>query len=178
MISHMEYRTHLAPIDSTDLEMLRGWRNDPAIWWWCRQFDLISDAEQRLWYEALQKDKSQRLWKIIHAGSAVGVGGLTSIDPINQKAEFSLYISPHWQNQGLARDALSQILTHGYNFLNLNMIWGECFAGNKAFELFKDMGFAIEGIRRDFYFRDGRFINAMLLSMSRGEWREKKTWKK
>lgn len=96
-----------------------------------------------------------------------GVCGLTDIDQTNSRAEFSLYIAPKKQKTGLAQEALKLLLEYGFNTLGLNRIWGEVFGNNeKAMHIFKKFGFVEEGIRHDFYFRDGQFINALLISVN------------
>jgi hypothetical protein len=100
----------------------------------------------------------------------VGVCGLTSIDWVNRRAEFSLYIDPDRQKDGLGKAALQTLLHHGFMTLGLNCIWGETFDLNPAAKLFEGLGFIKEGSRRDFYYRDGRFIDAHLYSLLRRHW--------
>lgn len=161
----------LGPLDYADKEIIRGWRNDPAIWKWCRQNDVISDMDQDRWIEAQSLSQTTKMY-MIHAEGwlKVGVCGLTSIDPINRRAEFSLYIAPTQQGIGFGRKALATLLDHGFKNLGLHSIWGESFAGNPAIRMFGSLGFKNEGARRDFYFRDGKFIDAYLCSILASEW--------
>ena len=161
---------HLGPIDSTDLPKLRTWRNDPRIWKWCRQHDLISDVDQDRWFMAQSKDPTVRMYAIYAKKKLVGVCGFTSIDMTNRRAEFSLYIGPEFQKKGYARAALKTLCKHGFRSLNLNSIWGETFDGNPACALFEELGFKKEGSRREFYFRDGHYIDAHLYSLLAREW--------
>jgi RimJ/RimL family protein N-acetyltransferase len=101
----------------------------------------------------------------------LGVCGLTSIDLYNRHAEFSLYIAPQLQGDGLGTRALKTLLAYGFKTLGLNSIWGETFQGNHALKMFEQMGFKIEGSRRDFYFRDGKYIDAVLVSMQASEFK-------
>ncbi len=149
---------------------LREWRNHIKVRKWCRQADLISVPEQWEWFQGLQGDSTRSMDTNLAADTPVGVCGLTSIDRQNRRAEFSLYISPQAQGQKLGERALKTLLEHGFKGLGLNLIWGECFAGNNAANLFKSIGMVEEGRRRDFYFRDGKFIDAVLYSVKAGEW--------
>lgn len=170
----MQIGISLAPINSSDLEKLRAWRNDYTIWQWCRQNDVISDVEHAAWFERQSKDPATRMYKIQRrlssAVETIGACGFTSIDQLNRRAEFSLYIGPEFQRQGAGAQSLSVLLMHGFQNLGLNVIWGESFAGNPAIRMFEKLGFEAEGNRRDFYFRDGRFIDAHLFSIRRDEW--------
>jgi RimJ/RimL family protein N-acetyltransferase len=100
----------------------------------------------------------------------VGVCGLTSIDHVNQSAEFSLYIGWEYQREGYGLDALETLVRHGFTALNLNRIWGEVFDENPAMEMFKQVGFKLEGKLRESYFRDGRFIHSHMISLLRNDW--------
>lgn len=107
----------------------------------------------------------------VHADNLlVGVCGLTSIDWINRRAEFSLYLGPEHQGQGLGEAALRALCAHGFNVLNLNCIWGEAFDGNPAIKMFERVGFKEEGRRRQFYYREGKYIDAVLFSLLRSEY--------
>lgn len=172
----MELKVELAALDSTDMGLCRRWRNDYVIWKWCRQTGPISDAEQVRWFNKQSEDPTVRMFKVLATvdgkSAPVGVAGLTSIDFMNSRAEFSLYIAPEAQRKGLGRLALALLLDHGFDNLGLNLIWGESFEGNPAIDLFISLGFMREGVRRQFYFRDGKRIGAHLFSITSGEWRE------
>lgn len=153
----------LGPLDSWMKEKIREWRNDPEIWHWCRQNDMISDFDQDRWFEAQSRDPTIRMYAIHDDGATVvGVCGLTSIDHVNRNAEFSLYIAPNYHGNKLGEKALKTLVAHGFRNLGLHHIFGETFQGNKAYKIFQDVGFRYSGTRRKFYFRDGRFINADL----------------
>jgi len=160
----------LDTLDKNIMPKLRGWRNDRRIWHWCRQHDLITEADHQKWYEWQDADRSTRMYAI-RAVNPVGVAGLTSLDPVNRRAEFSLYIGPEHRGEGYGRKALCTLLTHGFQNLGLNSIWGEVFADNPAMRVFESLGFVREGARRDFYFRGGKFIDAHLISMRADEWK-------
>lgn len=162
------------------MSYVREWRNDYAIWQWCRQNDLISDVDQNRWFERQSTDPTIKMYKITVGFKKddkphvvpVGVCGLTSIDYVNRRAEFSLYIAPQFQGNDFGDKALRCLLSHGFKNLGLHVIWGEVFAGNPALKLFENLGIKREGTRRDFYFRDGKFIDAHLISIKEDEWTE------
>lgn len=175
-------RISLAALDSTDIGLVRQWRNDHRIWRWTRQFDLISDAEQVRWFNRQSEDPTIRMYKVVLEteekgeddkpgvrAHTAGVCGFTSIDNVNRRAEFSLYVAPDLHGKGLGTVALKTLLVHGFQNLGLNIIWGETFDGNPAARMFEKIGFQKEGTRRQFYFRDGRFIDAHLYSITAEE---------
>jgi len=110
------------------------------------------------------------MYGIVADNVEVGVCGLTSIDKHNQSAEFSLYIRPDRHRMGYGADALRLLLRHAFFDLNLNRIWGETYEGNPALAMFEKVGMKQEGRLRQTYFREGRFIDSIIVSMLRTEW--------
>lgn len=159
----------LGAIDPRLSETMRAWRNDYRVRSWCRQTGLISEYDQEKWIKAQNDDKSIRMFTVWGDGVPVGICGLTSIDLINRRAEFSLYISPNEHGRGFGYKALKTLCNFGFVELGLNSIWGESFETNPAIEMFTRLGFVKEGVRRQFYFKGGRFINAVLVSLQRSE---------
>lgn len=154
-----------------DNEILRLWRNDYQIWKHCRQHDLINERQQHNWFEIQAKDQNTRMYGVyVDNEELIGVCGLTTIDWIARKAEFSLYIAPEYQGGGFASKALKTLFNHGFSNLNLNLIWGETFNGH-AHKVFEHLGMVTEGVRRDFYFKDGKYLDATLISVRRSEWK-------
>lgn len=161
----------LGTVNEKDLVEMREARNDYSTWKWCRQPSLISPTDHRAWYEWQAKDNGTRMFSIVAPQREfAGVCGLTSIDWITRRAEFSLYVVPHYRKKGFAKAALQTLLSHAFSDLNMRLIWGETFEGNPAFDMFMSIGMTHDGARRDFYFKDGKYIAANLVSMRNDEW--------
>jgi RimJ/RimL family protein N-acetyltransferase len=165
----------LRPIEDSDLPHLKVWRNTEEIIKWTRQRDFISKEHHLKWYTSLASRSDIKMYSIVlDSGTLVGVCGLTSIDRVNSRAEFSLYIGPENQQSGLGGKALALLLDKAFMIENLNLIWGESFEGNPAIKLFKKIGMVEEGTRRQFYFREGQYIDCHLFSITKEEWRNKR----
>ena len=163
--------TLIKPNASWHLDATFNWRNDYRVWKWCRQNDLLNYKNHTEWFNNIVLDQKIEMYTICD-GQPVGVCGLTDIDRVNQRAEFSLYIAPKAQKQGYAKAALKTLLSHGFMNQNMNVIWGETFKGNHAYGLFLKLGMKHEGTRRQFYFKEGKHIDAHLVSMTRQEFME------
>lgn len=159
----------LRPLSESDKSQAFLWRNDPSIYKWCRQAEPISLDHHREYWARVEKDPHTRMYGVVADDVLVGVCGLTSIDWINRRAEFSLYIGPEHQGKGLGKLALETLCRHGFDVLNLNLIWGEAFEGNPALDTFQKVGFIEEGRRRQFYYREGNYVDAILFSLTRYE---------
>jgi diamine N-acetyltransferase len=143
----------------------RGWRNDREINRWCRQVGLISGPAQDDWEERSDADPTIRMFGVYDLKKPIGVAGLTSIDLQNRSAEFSLYIGPEHQKKGYGAKALELLLYHGFEDMGLNRIWGEVFMGNPAMRMFQKLGFKVEGVQRETYWKHGEFIDSHMISM-------------
>ena len=172
MIDYL-YGVGLRPVVSTDMENMRKWRNDVSVWRWCRQNDLISDAMQARWFDSQDKDQSIHMYMVTteRGSNTVGVCGLTSHDRGNRIAELSLYIAPEHQKRGLAVPTFKTLMAHGFKNLNLHSIWCECFTGNHVIPIVEKVGFKPDGVRREAYFKDGKYVNAELFSILESEWK-------
>lgn len=160
----------LGYIDRTIGLYLNHYRNNPDIREWCRQTGLIDDKAQEKWYNWQSEDPNTEMFLIKDENKiAVGVCGLTSIDHIARKAEFSCYIFVSEQRKGYCKEALKILFAYGFDSLNLNLIWGETFESNPALKLFLSLGMKEEGIRRSFYYKEGKYINAHLVSILKDE---------
>lgn len=147
------------------------WRNDPQIFNFTRQFTLLSPSQHRAYIEKIADDPTIKLFTVETLDNQVlGVCGFTSINYLNQNAEFSLYIAPEFQGKGYGKKALIALCTHGFKQFNFNRIWGETFEYNNAQFMFENIGFKKEGILRQSYFRNGNYIDSIIYSVLRKEW--------
>lgn len=157
-----------------ELDLAFRWRNDPRVYQWCRQNDILHYRDHEDWFDRQRTDKTMSMYFIWEDEDSVprplGVCGLTSIDHVNSRAEFSLYIDPEMQGCGFGEAALRALLNKAFFTYNLNLVWGESFTGNPAMNMFRRIGFKDEGVRRAYYFRDGKYVDAHLFSILRSEY--------
>jgi RimJ/RimL family protein N-acetyltransferase len=173
MISHKKLKKLSLGAISADHHGARlfQWRNNLNLFKWFRQNDLLTWENHCAWMRSHQTDQSVKMYMVNYDGMHIGVCGLTSIDLINQRAEFSLYIEPDHHGKGHGANALKLLLWHSFNAYPYHTIWGEVFDGNPALKVFESVGFKKDGLRRDFYFRDGKFIDAHIISIKREEFK-------
>jgi RimJ/RimL family protein N-acetyltransferase len=151
----------------------REWRNNDIVRRWCRQFSLLTEDDHTKWLKRISEDNTIKMFSILVEARAVGVCGLTSIDRVNQKAEFSLYIAPSELRNGYGKKALMLLMHHAFKQQNLNRIWGESFEGNPAIQMFEKLGLSCEGTQRQAYFRNGKFIDSHIYAITRSEFNER-----
>ena len=156
-------------------DMAQEWRNSEKIYATCRQHDLISNAQQEKWLQRIESDPSIRMYSIWERErGTVGVCGFTSLNHVHQTAEYSLYIAPQYQGHRLSEPALRTLVAHGFRNLNLHVIWGEIFENNEAsLHVAAKVGFQVEGHHKERYWKDGRRINTISVSLVRRDSTEK-----
>ena len=169
MIQAPTLRVNLNSLDRDCLSQIRRWRNCPSIMRWTRQNDLLNEIQHEAWFNKQALDPSIKMYGIFEDHELIGVCGLTSINLINRNAEFSIYLSPEFHGYGLGKEALYLLCKHGFDSYPLHIIWGESFDGNPAMKTFEQLGFVKDGIRREFYYRDGEMIDAHLYSVKKEE---------
>ena len=164
----------LGPLKSENLKKYFDWRNNYKIWKWCRQNSYLNELHHKEWFDHVSDDPKIKMFEIIDRdeNETVGVCGLTDIDLINRRAEFSIYIGPEYHGQNYGELGLRALIHHGFMHFGLNSIFGETFELNKSAAIFERVGMKLEGIRREYYYREGRFINAKIYSILRSEWVE------
>jgi RimJ/RimL family protein N-acetyltransferase len=169
------FGVRLGTISEINPDTMRAWRNEPAIYKWCRQYEPLEANHHYKWLDSLSSKTDIKMYSIRSPEESIGVCGLTSLDLINRRAEFSLYIAPEYHRKGHGEAALKTLCAHGFLVLGLHHIFGETFDGNPAAKSFERVGFVKEGTRRGFYFREGKFIDAHLYSILSEEFRAKWT---
>lgn len=163
------YGVSLSRLQECDKIKVFQWRNDKSIWKWCRQTSPIHWANHCKWFDKQSADPSISMFGIFKSDSLVGVCGFTDMDYLNRRAEFSLYIGLEYQRKGYAFSALQTLFYHGFADLNFRTIWGETMGGNPAIHLFTKFGMSTDGYRRQFYYKNGEYLDALMLCMTREE---------
>lgn len=155
------------------------WRNDPRVHAWTRQNGILPAGSMESWKKRLETDPTVKMFGIqVFDGSTAGfcgTCGLTSIDLIHRKAEFSCLIGPEFQGRGYGRLALIELFNYGFRDLGLNKIWGETLVGNHALNIFLKLGMKEEGLLKQTYFKNGKFVDSIMIGLVKSEW-ENQPW--
>ncbi len=112
------------------------------------------------------------LWAIALTDSdrCIGHVGLYCLDQRVRKAEFGIAIEESQWGKGFGRQAASAALEFGFNELNLNKIDLKVLSTNlRAITLYERMGFRNDGVLREEQFRDGQYVDLLIMSILRRE---------
>jgi putative acetyltransferase len=106
-----------------------------------------------------------------HEAELVGMIGLhTKPDRPRRRhaAELGMTVRDDWQGKGVGTALMKAALDLADNWLNLTRLELSVFIDNEpGLKLYKKFGFEIEGTQRQYGFRDGRFVDAYLMSRLR-----------
>jgi len=162
------YGISLSAVKQSDLELIRHYRNLPELNRWFRQSTDLSQWENLNYWQNVWSGQAHKFFQVMTKEEKfVGVAGLCYIDRQNSRAEFSLWIRPEYQSQGFGVAALKTLFDHGFDDLNLHLIYGETFDGNPALDIFvKKLGMRYDGCRQEFYFKRGKYIDAHVISIT------------
>ena len=130
---------------------------------------------QDKWHHNVNTNPSQCDFEIhdMESGRLVGHIGLYYIDLIARKAEFSIYIGDMaFRGKGIGSDALRTLIKYGFEELNLNKIWCEVYSNNAAVDIYRKVGFVDEGVLRQNAFKNGEYVDGIVLSLLNDEWLE------
>lgn len=154
----MIYLTELTQIS---IENALKLRNDEKYNQYFRQTGKITLPQQVDWFLRLHKDETQNIFTIKKNCEFLGIGGLTSIDLINRKAELSCYVKD-W-NMKDYKEAIRLIIGYGFNTLGLHRIWAEPFENHRiALKILPELGFKEEGRLKHSYFKNGKWIDSII----------------
>ena len=96
-------------------------------------YDLTLEQQENWYYDVVcNRQANARWWGIQLNNALVGYAGIEHIEFENGIGEISLLLNPEYQRKGLGEDALDLLLDKGFNFLNLQNLYGECFICNNA----------------------------------------------
>ncbi|MBR1792040.1 MAG: GNAT family N-acetyltransferase [Bacteroidales bacterium] len=93
------------PIDTKDLEILRQWRNSPEIARNMFSSEMITEEQQRKWYESVCRGDRGYCWFVESDEQAVGFASLASAERSKDTYEFGLYVG----NQILSRGGTDRL---------------------------------------------------------------------
>lgn len=123
------------------------------------------------WFEAYMKNRNTSVRCIICDSAdeekPLGLISLVNINNINRSAELHIMIgNKENQGKGIGTFAVNAIVNHAFNDLNLRRIeLGVLETNARAISLYKKCGFTQEGIKRQSHYKDGKYVNMILMAI-------------
>jgi RimJ/RimL family protein N-acetyltransferase len=167
----------LRAIEKDDLPRFVRWLNDPEVRENLLLFAPMSLDEEEEWYSSmLKRPKEERPLAIeIELGGEwlpIGNIGLFKIEWHARSAEVGLFIGEkqYW-NRGYGSEALRVMVGYAFDFLNLNKVYLHVYETNpRGIRAYQKVGFVEEGRLRQDVYKNGRYIDVLVMSILRSEW--------
>lgn len=161
----------LRAIERSDLPTFVRWFNDPEVRQFLLMYAPMSMAMEERWFENRLNRENDHLFAVeaqvnetwVHVGNV----GLHQIDWKNRLASFGIALGEkaYW-NRGFGTAATRTIVRFAFAELNLHRVELEVFESNlQAMRCYEKAGFQREGVRRQAFFRDGRYHDLHVMAI-------------
>lgn len=170
----------LRAVESSDLELLKNWRNNTNFRKNFREVRELNSVNQEGWFNKTNNSPNDFMFTIVRLedNKPIGACGLLYINWINRSADFSFYIGIndfYIDNQGLAEESTDLLIKYGFNNLNLNKIWMELYEfDNQKLKFFQEkFDFKIDGKLRENCYEDGKYWDSFIISLLKFDFNKK-----
>ena len=161
-------RLYLSPVSTDDAEKYIKWMNDEAMAVDFNQYSGVVATKNDLKWLFEPQNGIQR-YAIVLLDGDVLIGGiaLQNIDHLSRSAFFGIFIGEEeHRGKGYGTEAIRLIVHYGFKTLNLNNISLSVHVENHAaIACYKKVGFKEYGRRRECWFRNGKYLDAIYMDM-------------
>lgn len=147
-------------------------RNEPGVRNNMYTNHVISEAEHFAWIERLKHSTDTKFFAVVKDHEIVGGASISGINHLHKRADWAFYLSESVQGKGVGSALETMFVTMAFDDFAIEKLNCEVISFNdKVIKLHRKFGFAIEGARRNHVIRDGGSFDAILLGITKGEWR-------
>ena len=162
-----------------DMETYRAWLDSPAVTKFMETgWRPVSDHDLDELYRISTNTPDTVAFAIADksTGNIVGCCGLYVIQWICRRADFRIIVGePGAWNKGIGSEAARLTVAYGFDKLNLETIYlGVNTENEGAVKSYEKAGFVREGVRRKLIYRNGRYYDALMMSVLREEFMARK----
>ncbi len=168
-------RVRLRATRKDDLPTFVEWFSDPEVRRYLDMHLPFSMAQEERWFEQLQDrlEKQEIVMLTIETEKGACIGNISLFD-INWKdrhAELGITIGDkdHW-DRGYGSDAVRTMLRLAFDEMNLHRVFLRVHEDNtRGIRCYQKAGFRKEGALRESVFREGAYLDLVVMSILRGE---------
>lgn len=165
----------LRDIKDNELELMRSWRNAPAVRENMYTRHEISAQEHLAWWGRTKERSDQKYFMYEVDGGPIGIVGFTLIDFVSRNCAWAFYAAP-----GAPRGSGSKMeflaIEYVFNDLKLNKLYCEVLDFNASvIKLHKKFGFQTEGIFVKQHKTDEGYSDIHRLGLFAEEWAARRT---
>ncbi|MFC7421754.1 GNAT family N-acetyltransferase [Iodobacter arcticus] len=168
----------LRDFTSADLNAYKNLRNDEKFQRFYSEEDSLPEKSEFLLNLFIQQAKEQprskfQLAIVSHSGELMGSCGIR-LEEHGNNASIGCELGRYWHGTGAAKQAAQAIIDFGFRQLNVQRIYAETIANNKAaIRLCVSLDMHIEAERVSDQFFKGKSWNTVVLVINRKSWGDK-----
>jgi UDP-4-amino-4,6-dideoxy-N-acetyl-beta-L-altrosamine N-acetyltransferase len=165
----------LRPLELSDLSALHKYRNDPEVTQQLGGFSTgYSHSDLQDWFESHRNRSDEVMWCVsdVSSDTCLGHVGFYEIDFRLRSAEFGILLGAkdYW-GKGIGTSVSRAVVEFGFRQLNLHRIHLSVVATNeRAVRLYERLGFSREGCLRHGQFRNGDYVDVIVMGLLETEW--------
>lgn len=158
--------------ERSDIPAFVRWFNDIEVTRFLLRNPPMGMEEEEAWFDSLVHREGRVFCIETLEGKLIGNLGIMKVDWTDRKADLGVIIGEKdFWSKGYGTEAISLILAYMFEEMNLNRVWLYCDEANlRAQRCYEKCGFAKEGMFRANRFKDGIYINDVVMSVLRAEW--------
>ena len=170
-------RVSLRPVVEADIPLIHRWMNHPEVWHYMdyeRPFSLADVTD-----DIARSRQEGHPFTITVGDKAIGRIGLNSFRQRDRICSLYMFIGePAFWGQGFARDAAMTMLAYAFDRWDLHQVELWTLPQNdRAIRMYERCGFVEEARLRDRSFKDGRWVEHVVMSVNREEFaRARQRW--
>lgn len=156
------------------VDAIQRLRNDLSTWTHLTDPRPLGPGDQKAWIESLGM-RSGRFYFVASTVEHpfVGLVRMDEFDTLNRSIRVGADIVPELRGKGLGVTLYRVIKRYCFDFMNVHRIWLAVLETNgHAMRLYEKQGFAVEGRYREAVFRDGKYLDYILMSILETEYRD------
>lgn len=161
-------RLYLSPISTDDADIYIKWMNDEAVAKKFPQYSsVVSSKSEMKWLFEPSSDVHRYAMVLLDDDIMIGCISLQNINHLNRNAFISIFIGEEEnRSKSYGAEAIRLILEYGFKTMNLNNIMLSVHADNFAgISCYKKVGFQEAGRRREWVFKDGKYIDVIFMDI-------------
>lgn len=175
----MDRRLYFRAFETEDLELINRLRNDDYVYELTsgNKYYVSSKRDER-WIEDKILNNFSQLYLMIckyETNEPIGYIAVTDIDYVNRKAKYGgIVISKEHSHQGFGTEATELMFEHMFDELGMNMLYGFWREDHtSSIKMAEKTGFAINGLITDYVYKQGKFHNAYLMTITQKDYNKK-----
>jgi RimJ/RimL family protein N-acetyltransferase len=109
----------------------------------------------------------------------IGYFRISNLSDTNKNVYIGMDLDKIYRGKGLAFDSYTKFIPFLFDLYSLNKISLEVLSTNKiAYNLYVKLGFVVDGVRRQEVYKNGKYVDSIIMSILKSEMLENKTYTK